>query len=133
MKKISIKKEIFPFKGNVYDLPYFDGEYFNVLRDKDKNILIDNINFKTRNITRYSYAPLSISQSKLSDLYNPNNQFNINGDILSNDLNRIPHTCHSIPSCRYLFVTNVMQLATVRRNRCLLSTYSIRKLHILLH
>ena len=54
MKKISIKKEIFPFKGNVYDLPYFDGEYFNVLRDKDKNILIDNINFKTRNITRYS-------------------------------------------------------------------------------
>lgn len=119
MKKISIKKEIFPFKGNVYDLPYFDGEYFNVLRDKDKNILIDNINFKTRNITRYSYAPLSISQSKLSDLYNPNNKFNITGDILSNDLNRIPHTCHSIPSCRYLFVTNaysLMRIDTVEKN-----------------
>ena len=53
MKEQLINKKEFPFKGNLYDLPLFTGEYFNVLRDKEKNILIDKINLM--NIRKATY------------------------------------------------------------------------------
>lgn len=118
MKEIQLKKEILPFKGNVYDLPHFKGEYFNVLRDKESNILIDKISFQERNIIRYWYEPLTIPKSKVETLYRSDNRFNVTNEILLNDLNRIPHTCHSLPDSHYLFVTNaycLMRIDTIEK------------------
>ena len=114
MKNKQLIIETFPFVGNIYDLPDIKGEYFNVLRDKDKNILIDKISFNNRNVTRYKFTPLSIQKKKIEELYSRSNPFyNLTMDILSNDLNRIPHTCHSLPSCQYLFVTNAYSLMRI--------------------
>lgn len=113
MKEVQLKKEILPFRGNIHDLPIFKGEYLNVLRDKDNNILIDKISFEKRNIVRYIYEPLTIPKNNIDKLNRDENKFNITNEILSNDLNRIPHTCHSLPDCHFLFVTNAYSLMRI--------------------
>lgn len=124
MKNKPLIVENIHFAGNTYDLPAdITGDYFNVLRDKDKNILIDKISFEKHIITRYKYSPFTIPEEKIKSFYNSNNLFfNPTPEILSNDLNRIPHTCHSIPSCQYLFVTNSYSLMRIDTDNKIVTT-----------